>query len=59
MSEISVIWQGRFAGTVAPSTGKIMKNGLEFLERKDLVLGKASWRQYYDSFLRARKLVKT
>ena len=29
MSDISDIWQGRFAGAVAPSTGKIMKNALE------------------------------
>ena len=29
MSDILVVWQGRFAGAVAPSTGKIMKPALE------------------------------
>ena len=33
-TSISVIWQGLLAGAVAPpSTGKIMKNALEFVER--------------------------
>ena len=26
MSDMSDTWQGRFAGAVAPSTGKIIKN---------------------------------
>ena len=33
MSDLSEIWQGRLAGAVAPSKGKIMKNAaLESLE---------------------------
>ena len=34
MTNILVIWQGRLAGAVAPSTGKIMKNVPEFFEKK-------------------------
>ena len=34
MTNILVIWQGRLAGAVAPSTGKIMKNVPEFFERE-------------------------
>ena len=30
---IGHFWQGRLAGAVAPSTGKIMKNVPEFFER--------------------------
>ena len=33
MTSISVIWQGRLAGAVAPSTGKIMQNAPELFER--------------------------
>ena len=33
MSDISDGWQGRLAVAVAPSTGKMMKNAIEFLER--------------------------
>lgn len=33
MSDIPDIWQDWFSGTVAPSKGKVMKNGLGGLER--------------------------
>ena len=32
--DISDIWQDRFAGVGAPSTGKITINGLSFLKKK-------------------------
>ena len=33
MTSISVIWQGRLGGAVAPSAGKIMQNAPELFER--------------------------
>ena len=43
MPNIPVIWQGRLAGAVAPSTDKIMKNVPEFLKEDKICYKIVFW----------------
>ena len=46
MTNILVIWQGRLAGAVAPSTGKIMENFPNFL-KEDKICYKMVYKTLY------------